>query len=174
MALPRLMTIVNGVKQLITVGIKTSGGAADADKLVALDDTGRIDQSMMPTGIGADTKAVVASEALGAGDIVNVYNDSGTLKCRKADATTAGKEGCGFVQAAFNNAVTATVYIRGTNTQRSGLTPGGRYYLGTTAGAIVLEASAPSATGNVQQFVGVALSATELSFEHGEPTTIGA
>lgn len=173
MALPKLLSIINGVKTLITVGTTSSAGAGDADKLVALDSAGRIDQSMMPVGIGADTKTVVASEALSAGDFVNVYNDGGTLKCRKADATTVGKEACGFVLAAVNNAANATVYFESTNTQRSGLTPGGRYYLSTTAGGVVLEASAPAATGNVQQMVGVALSATEISFEPGDVVVIG-
>lgn len=174
MAIPKFITIVNGVKQLITAAITTSSGAADADKIPALDSTGKFDTSFMPVGIGADTKSIVSSENLSAGDIVNVYNDTGTPKVRKADATTAGKEASGFVLSAVTAPAAATVYFEGTNTQRSGLTPGGRYYLGTTAGGVVLESSAPAATNNVQQMVGIALSATELSFEMGEPVTIGA
>ncbi|NTV26670.1 MAG: hypothetical protein HGB01_10755 [Chlorobiaceae bacterium] len=172
MAAQKFLSIVNGVKTLLQA-ITSSAGAADAGKMVALDDAGRLDNSMMPVGIGADTKAIVASENLSAGDFVNVYNDSGTPKVRKADATTAGKECNGFVLAAVTSGQNATVYFEGTNTQRTGLTIGTRYVLGTTAGGIVAKASAPSATGNVQQEVGVAISATEISFEPSEPIVIG-
>lgn len=172
MAAQKFLTIVNGMKTLLQA-ITSSAGAADAGKMVALDDAGRLDNSMMPVGIGADTKAIVASEALSAGDFVNVYNNAGTSNVRKADATTAGKECNGFVLAAVTSGQNATVYFEGTNTQRTGLTIGTRYVLATTAGGIVAKASAPSASGNVQQEVGVAISATEISFEPSEPIVIG-
>ena len=63
-------------------GLVASAGAADAGKIPALDANGRIDQSMMPVGIGADTKLIVTSEALTAGDFVNIYDVSGTATCR--------------------------------------------------------------------------------------------
>jgi hypothetical protein len=49
----------------------SSAGAADAGKVVQLDGSGRLDNSVMPVGIGADTKVMMASEALAAGDFVN-------------------------------------------------------------------------------------------------------
>lgn len=148
----------------------TSGGAGDAGKIVATDSTGKLDQSLMPVGMGADTKILVASENLAAGDKVNIWNDAGTAKARKADATTAGKEANGFVLAAVSLGNNATVYFDGTNTQLSGLTPGAVYYLATVAGQITT--TPPSGSGNVVQRVGRALSATELSFEPGEPITL--
>ena len=64
----------SGVLDLsITNGKAASAGASDAGKLVALDAAGRINTTMMPTGIGADTAIIVASEALSAGDLVNIY-----------------------------------------------------------------------------------------------------
>ena len=78
----------------------TSAGAGDAGKIPALDATGKLDNSLMPVGIGADSKILPASENLAAGDLVNVWNDSGTAKARKADATIAGKEANGFVLSA--------------------------------------------------------------------------
>jgi hypothetical protein len=148
----------------------TSAGAGDAGKIPALDATGKLDNSLMPVGIGADSKTLAASENLAAGDLVNVWNDSGTAKARKADATTAGKEANGFVLAAVTSGNNATVYFDGTNTQLSGLTPGAVYYLAATAGGITN--TPPSASGNVVQRVGRALSATELTFEPGEPITL--
>ena len=89
-------------------GLASSAGAGDAGKIPQLDAAGRIDASMMPVGIGADTAAITASEALSAGDLVNVWN-SGGPKVRKADATTAGKRAHGFVLSAVANGATATV-----------------------------------------------------------------
>jgi hypothetical protein len=118
---------------------------------------------MMPTGIGADTTSAPASENLAAGDFVNLWSDGGTLKARKADASTTGKEAHGFVLAAVTSGNSATVYREGTNTQVSGLTVGSKYYLSAaTAGGIVT--TAPSATGNVIQLIGIANSATQINF----------
>ena len=148
----------------------TSAGAGDAGKIPALDATGKLDNSLMPVGIGADSKILPASENLAAGDKVNVWNDSGTAKARKADATVAGKEANGFVLAAVTSGANATVYFDGTNTQLSGLSPGAVYYLATTAGGVTT--TPPSGSGNIVQRVGRALSATELTFEPGEPVTL--
>jgi hypothetical protein len=149
----------------------TSAGAGDAGKIVALDSSGRIDPTMMPVGIGADTKSVTTSEALSAGDLVNLWNDAGTLKARKADATTVGKGAIGFVLAAFGSGVTALVYFDGTISGLSGLTLGSRYYLSKTAGGVVASVAAYTA-GNVVQYVGIAMSATELTFQPGEEYTL--
>ena len=148
----------------------TSAGAGDAGKIPALDATGKLDNSLMPVGIGADSKILPASENLAAGDLVNVWNDSGTAKARKADATTAGKEANGFVLSAVTLGNNATVYFDGTDTQLSSLTPGAAYYLAATAGGVT--DTPPSGSGNVLQRVGRALSATELTFEPGEPITL--
>ena len=163
----KFLRLVNGVLTEI-FGVQTSAGAANAGDLVSLDDTGRIHNSMLPVGIGADTAAITASETLAAGDWVNVWNSSGA-KVRKADATTAGKEAHGFVLAAVTSGNPATVYFEGTNTQVTGQTPG-PVYLQTTAGAG--GATAPSASGNVVQQIGVAVSATAVNFERGAPVTL--
>jgi len=141
---------------------QSSAGAGDAGKVVALDATGRIDSSMMPVGIGADTATVEASENLVAGDYVNIFNSSGA-KARKADASTAGKEAHGFVLAAVTSGQNATVYLEGTNTQVTGQTPGPVYLSASTPG--LGASSAPSGSGNVVQRVGIAVSATAVSFE---------
>lgn len=149
-------------------GVQTSAGAANAGDIVALDDSGRIANSMMPVGIGADTAVIAASEALAAGDFVNIWNSSGA-KVRKADATVAGKEAHGFVIDAVASGASATVYFEGTNTQVTGQTAG-PVFLQVTAGTA--GAAAPSAAGNVVQRLGVATSPTAINFEGGVPVTL--
>lgn len=163
----KFLRFVSGVFTEV-FGVQTSAGAANAGDIVALDDTGRLDNSLMPVGIGADTKSITTSEALAAGDWVNVWNSSGA-KARKADATTAGKEVHGFVLAAASSGASALVYFEGTNTQVTGQTPG-PVFLQTTAGSG--GATIPSASGNVVQRIGVALSATEVNFEGGPAVTL--
>ncbi len=141
----------------------TSAGAGDAGKGVALDGTGKLDSSVLPTGIGADTLSVVCSENLAAGDFVNLWSDSGTGKVRKADASN-GRAAQGFVLSAYTSGQTALVYFEGTNTQLSSLTPGSRYFLsGSVAGGVT--ATAPSTSGHIVQELGFARSATQMPFE---------
>lgn len=166
------ITLSNGVK-VWREALDTSAGAGDAGALVKLDAAGRLDNSMMPVGIGADTATIVASETLSAGDFINIWNDTGTPRVRKADAGTAGREAHGFVLAGASMDTNATVYFEGQNTQLSGLTPGARYFLSAaTAGEVT--ATAPSADGDRIQVVGVAISATVLSTEIQEPIIVEA
>lgn len=148
----------------------TSAGAGDAGKLVKLDGTGKIDPTMMPAGVGSEARTIQASENLAAGDLVNIHNSSGA-RVRKADATSAGKEAHGFVLAAVTSGQNATVYPEeNVISGLTGLTPGARMFLGTTAGAAT--ATAPSTSGQVVQEIGVALSATEILFRPRQPITL--
>lgn len=146
----------------------TSAGAGDSGKIPALDAAGKLDTSVMPTGIAADTASITTSEALAAGDLVNIHNSTGA-KARKADASTSGKEAHGYVLAAASSGAAATVYFEGTNSQVTGLTPGPQF-LSTTPGAAT--ATAPSGSGNVVQRVGVATSATALNFDGTDPIVL--
>jgi hypothetical protein len=150
--------------------IQSSAGAGDAGKIPALDAGGHLDTSMMPSGIGADLQVIQASEALAAGDLVNVWSSSGAFRVRKADATSSGKEAHGFVRAAVSSGANATVYPpSSTNDQVSGLSPGTQY-LSTTPGAAT--ATPPSGSGNVVQRVGFAGSATALNFQPSLPIVL--
>lgn len=142
--------------------------AATANEIVALDATGRINNAQMPVGIGADTQAVTTSEALAAGDFVNIFNSTGA-KVRKADATVAGKEAHGFVLSAFLISTTATVYFEGTNTAVTGATAG-VVYLSTSAG--LSTSTAPTGAGNVAQRIGFATSATTINFQSQPPVVL--
>ncbi|MEW6505528.1 MAG: hypothetical protein AB1457_16340 [Chloroflexota bacterium] len=151
-------SILNGVAQ--------SSGSGDAGKTVLLGAQGRIDETMMPAGIGADVQLIAASEDLAAGDLVNIYNLGGVAKARKADATTSGKEACGYVKEVVTTGNQATVYFEGTNDQVTGMTPGA-VFLSTTPGKAT--STAPSGSGNVVQRVGIATSATAINFQMGVP-----
>jgi hypothetical protein len=146
-----------------------STGATEAGDILALDGTGRIDSSVLPVGVGPDTASIQASENLAAGDFVNVWSDSGNFRVRKADATTTGKFANGFVLANVTSGNNATVYFEGTNTQVTSVTPG-RLYLDTTAGAWT--ATAPNASGNVVQAIGVGTNATSINFEPEAPVVL--
>ena len=191
MAAPRFLALVLGrMKQV--AAITSSAGAGDAEKIVAtaagtgiLHDSimgaaetgnskvlktksdGTIDSSVLPAGLGAATASIVASESLAANDLVNVWNDSGTPKVRKADATASGKEANGFVLASVSSSATATVYFDDRITGLTSKTPGARQYLSTTPGAMT--ETAPSTAGNIVQCIGVAYSATAVDFEPQEP-----
>jgi hypothetical protein len=78
-----LARVAGKTKQIFA--ITSSVGAADAGKIPALDGSGRLNQSFMPVGIGADTVQGTASEALSAGDFVNFHDDGGTFSVRLAD-----------------------------------------------------------------------------------------
>jgi hypothetical protein len=147
-------------------GTVASTGSADDGKLVSLDSSGRIDPSMMPVGVSADTKTLTASEALVAGNLVNIELTTGQV--RKADASN-GREADGFVIASFASAAAATVYFEGTVTGLSGLTPGAKLYLGTAGG---VTATPPTTAGHISQRVGKATSATEVTFEPQRTVTL--
>jgi hypothetical protein len=146
----------------------TSAGASDAGKLLALNGSGKLDPSVMPTGIGADTQVIAASEALSAGNFVNIYDATGP-KVRKADATTSGKIAHGFVLSAVANGANATVYFEGTNDQVTGQVAGD-VYLSTTPGSAT--GTPPSASGNAVQPIGVAISATAINFQYNRPIVL--
>jgi hypothetical protein len=156
----------SGVLDSTIVNSKTtSAGAGDSGKLVALDASGRIDNTMMPVGIGADTAVIVTSEAVAAGDFINIWNSSG-VKARKADATVSGKEAMGFVLVGAGSGASATVYFEGSNTAVTGQTVG-PVFLATTAG--LATSTAPSGSGNAVQYLGIAISATQINFEADRP-----
>jgi hypothetical protein len=142
------------------VGSAVSLGAADAGKIVQLDAQGKLDSTLMPIGIGADTQIIVASEALTAGDFVNIHNSTGA-KARKADATTPGKEAHGFVLGTFTSGSNATIYFEGTNNQVTGQTPGIVFLSAAAPGQAVN--AAPTTAGQFVQPIGLATSATAIN-----------
>lgn len=193
MAAPRFFSFISNRVRMVAA-ILTSAGAGDAEKIPATNasgvldptilnaaptgvskvvmtlGTGLLDPSIMPVGIGADTASIVASETLAANDLVNVWDDAGTPKVRKADATAEGKEANGFVLSGFASAATALVYFEGRITGLTSIVPGTRYYLSTTPGLIT--ATAPTTAGNIVHHIGGGVSTTTINFEQQEPITV--
>lgn len=157
-----LARVAGKTKQIF--GLSVSAGAADAGKLVATDSSGKLDVSLMPIGIGANTTICPASEAIGAGKFVNFHSNAGAMNVRLADNSN-GRQADGYVKDAVANAAQATVYqLDTTNTALTGLTPGSRYWLGTAGGVIptALDPTDTANAGKLCQELGVAKSATEL------------
>ncbi len=151
--------LVNGKLTQVEATV-VSTGAGDAGEVVALDSSGKLDVSVLPTGVGPNVKVILASEAIGAGKYINIYNNTGTPNVRLADNSN-GREAHGFVKDAVASAANATVYFEGTNDDLSALTPGARQYLGTAGG---VTATPPTFAGGatIHQLVGSAISATEI------------
>lgn len=162
---------LSGGSYTLENAINASAGVADAGKIFKLDATGRVDPSAMPVGVGSETLVRIGSEALAAGNLINFHNNAGTINVRKADATATGKPANGFVLAATGAAANAVVYPEeAVITGLAGLTIGAIYFLATVAGG--LTTVAPSASGNVVQEVGIALSVTELLFRPRQPVLL--
>lgn len=158
------LELINGIPTEVEA-IDASTGAGDAGKLIQADATGKLDESFLPPGIGADTGAIQASENLAAGELVNIHDVGGAWRVRKADASAVGTKADGFVLAAVTSGNLATVYFEGTNDELSGLTPG-TYYLSETAGGVTQ--TPPTTSGAIVQKVGVSVAATSLNVELGE------
>jgi len=147
----------------------TSAGAGDA---------GRSRRSMSPEirqllygpwESGRIPRSFPLPRNLAAGDLVNVWNDSGTAKARKADATTAGERGERLRPLRRDPGNNATVYFDGNGHPAFQPDPGsGLLSRDHRRGG---NGHPAFGSGNVLQRVGRALSATELTFEPGEPIT---
>lgn len=111
------------------------------------------------------TFACVASEALTAGNLVNLWSSSGNPRIRKADASS-GRAADGFVLESYSSSDMALVYVFGVNPFLSGMTVGTIYL--AEDGAVT---STVPTTGLAQQ-VGFALSSTKLNFQRGTPVQL--
>lgn len=161
MALDKFISLEGGRRKL-EAAIKASTGAADADKIIATGPDGKIDITLLPTGIGADIKVIETADALNQGAFVNFFDDTGTDKVRNADATN-DRSAMGYVKDAYLVAENALVYFEGLNDDLSGLTIGGEVYLG--AGGAVKQTAPVNPSDVIHQFLGWAVSATEVSVE---------
>jgi hypothetical protein len=168
MAAKKFLRLVAGTFSEV-VGIVTSLGAANDGDIPALDSTGRLDASVMPVGLGAETVVIAATENLAAGDWINIYDSTGA-KCRKADAAT-NKPAVGFVLNNVTSGANATIYLEGTNTAATGKTPGARQYLSATTPGLTQETQATGA-GVISQCVGWATGATTVTSQVEAPVTL--
>lgn len=162
----RFMQRIAGVATDVAAAV-----VATASSLVATNASGTIDPSFFPAGFGNDIVTATASEALAAGALVNIYNNSGAVAVRNADSATgaAGKKTSGFVQSSVASGAAASIYRTGMNTGLTGLTPGADYYMGASGAATV---TPPSTSGTTSQYIGTAVSATVLDVQPQSPIAI--
>lgn len=143
-----------------------STGASEAGDVVALDAAGLLDSSVLPAGIGLNVDTLPSFENLSAGDWVNVFDDTGTVKVRKADKSNA-RRAHGFVLAAVTAPANATVYGPGElNDGLTGLTLGVEYFLGDTGAELT---TVTTTATEIVQGLGVAKSATAIRFNPTVP-----
>ncbi len=151
--------------------VQTSAGATNAGNIPALDSTGHFDLTLFPTGIGADTQSIIASENLAAGDLVSIWANGSVTNIRKADASGGtAKQADGFVKTAVASGVAGVVYSVGSNDAASGMTVGKQFLSGTTPGKSTT--TPPTTSGYIVQRVGVAITATVLTVELKSPITL--
>ena len=150
--------------------VAVSGGAGSTGRIPELDANGKLDTTFMPSGLGADTVAITATEILAAGDFVNIYDNAGTPAVRKADAANAAKSASGYVLVGVASAGVATVFFDDSNTGVTAQTAGPVFLSAAVAGKST--ATAPSAAGNIVQRVGVATSATYVDVAIGPAITL--
>lgn len=142
-----------------TYPITATSGTGNAGQIIATNAAGMID----PTFI-ANTNAAsfTASEAISAGALINIWNNSGTPNVRNADSSVYTKRADGYMPSAvISGAVGSPVLREGINSGLTGLTPGANYFLGSTGGITL---TAPSGTNSIIQNVGIATNSTSLSF----------
>ncbi len=126
---------------------------------------------MVTTGNeSSETLYCEASEPLSGGNFVNIYYDSGTLKCRKTDISLGYK--CdGFTRTAISTVPNnIEINIRGTNDQLTGLDIGETYYLSNINGSV--STTPPTISGNTRQQIGTSISTTEILYEKYIPIKI--
>lgn len=158
----RYNTLSSG-KEVNREATVVSTGVGEAGDIVALDGTGKLDPSVLPVGVGPDVKVLEATEALSAGDYVNIFDDLGTEKVRLADNSN-NRPAHGWVDDAVIIGANATVFFEGPNSNLAGLTIGARYYLGTAGAASSTPIDpAVAASGTLHQLLGTAISATSIN-----------
>lgn len=152
-------------------GLTQSTGVADAGRLISTGNDGKIDPTLMPPGIGADTVALPAAESLSAGNFVFIRNDAGVAKVAKASAAVGGSYAMGYVLETVTTGQTVLVYFEGRNTALTGIIPGERYYLSdTTPGGI--KTTTVTGAGKLHQFVGRGATSTSISTEMDDPIVL--
>ena len=155
----KLIQLVGGKLTQVEATV-VSAGAGNAGEVPALDSSGKLDVSVMPTGVGPNVKVILASDNIGAGKYVNIYDNAGTPNVRLADNSNS-REAHGFVKDAVTSGNNATVYFEGTNDDLAGLVSGARQFL-AAAGGVTDTPPTFSGGAQISQLVGVAISATEI------------
>lgn len=157
----RYQTLQGGKGKMVEATV-VSTGVGEAGDILALGPDGKIDDSVLPVGVGPDVKVVEATEALTAGDYVNIFDDAGTPKVRLADNSN-GREAHGFVLAAYAITELAAVLFEGSNTAAPVALTGQRAYLGSAGAAITTPLDPATDAGKIHQLLGSYVDVNEVN-----------
>lgn len=107
---------------------------------------------------------VTASESISQGAAISLFNNGGALGVRNANATNNTKICDGFCSSSggISAGGVGEVILNSGLTFIGGLTIGQRYWLSTANG--IITNVPPVAAGNVEQYLGIAISTTAFSF----------
>lgn len=155
----------------ITSGAQTSAGASSAGRVICANESGDIDESWLPSGIGADLRQVTWAEDVSYGSLINVYLDSATWKGRKADGGTNKYRADGFATATGTSGNTGYVQFGGIITGQTGIVAGNLFLSQATAGTWVQ--TVPSSTG-ISQVIGLGISDDSYYFSSRQEYVISA
>lgn len=118
-----------------------------------------------------ETIDATVTEPLTAGSFVNIYGTNGTLYTKNANAINDSSPCSGFVLQDYIIGDQAVVYISGINNLLSNLITDSTYYLDITKGSI--SQTMPSNSGNIIQYIGVAISSMSLQLQLQEIINVG-
>lgn len=106
---------------------------------------------------------VIANGTFAKGAYVSVFNNAGVMTAFRAQANTISNQADGFANSdAVAGQLVEVIMSRGLNPWLTGLTIGQRYWLSlTVAGGI--QTTAPVAAGNIEQYLGMAMTTTSLA-----------
>lgn len=105
-----------------------------------------------------------AAVAIARGQMVNLYNDAGTLKARLAVATSGSTMAHGIAnEAAAIGQQFEMQWLRATVDSVGGMALGTLYYLSTVAGSI--QSARPAVAGQIVQPIGLALADATLAMD---------
>lgn len=143
----------------------SSAGPVDADKPVALDETGKIHPSML----AGDNAAVSATahEGITAGDFVTFVDHGGSLGVVKASAGVVKRPADGFAVTSAAAGELVEVALKGVNQLVTGFTPGVQLYLSTTPGMVTTVVT--RGVYHLSQPLGAAAGSNGMVFVRGAP-----
>jgi len=154
------LTLINGEFNVAS-GIQSTAGVSDAGQMLVTNDYGQLDSTFI-----SDTKQILTSNNLEAGDFINVWNNSGIATVRLACAISKTTQAHGFVLESYITGDIATVYFSGSNSSIVSATPG-NVYLSLTPGkfsSTIINPNDIANSGNIIQKLGIATSSTNINF----------
>lgn len=160
MAISTRFVTIQGIKKVLATATQVWDGTAN---VVATQADGFIDPSLIK-----DSEVLVreASEAITAGDEINIFNDGGTAKARKASSSGFGTRSMGYAENSAALGEDVTIICEGVKTGLAGLTIGAPVFLSLTAGAVTQ--TPPTGISEIWQKLGEAISADSYRLELGE------